>query len=96
MPGQQVLLLFRQGASADRVDTPDGSLPAHDGSGRNHFAFAVPAASLPAWRERLASFGIPIEDEKRWPRGGDSLYFRDPDGHLGELATPGLWWPPDP
>jgi catechol 2,3-dioxygenase-like lactoylglutathione lyase family enzyme len=24
-------------------------------------------------------------------RGGTSLYFRDPDGHLLELATPGLW-----
>jgi catechol 2,3-dioxygenase-like lactoylglutathione lyase family enzyme len=25
------------------------------------------------------------------PRGGHSIYFRDPDGHLLELATPGLW-----
>jgi len=24
-------------------------------------------------------------------RGGHSIYFRDPDGHLLELATPGLW-----
>ena len=23
---------------------------------------------------------------------GNSVYFRDPDGHLLELATPGLWW----
>ena len=21
----------------------------------------------------------------------ESIYFRDPDGHLVELATPGLW-----
>jgi len=27
----------------------------------------------------------------KWPRGGTSLYFRDPAGHLVELATPGLW-----
>ena len=26
-----------------------------------------------------------------WSRGGRSIYFRDPDGHLLELATPGLW-----
>jgi catechol 2,3-dioxygenase-like lactoylglutathione lyase family enzyme len=26
-----------------------------------------------------------------WPRGGRSVYFRDPDGHSVELATPGLW-----
>jgi catechol 2,3-dioxygenase-like lactoylglutathione lyase family enzyme len=26
-----------------------------------------------------------------WPLGGTSLYFRDPDGHLLELATPGIW-----
>jgi len=25
------------------------------------------------------------------PRGGTSLYFRDPNGHMLELATPGLW-----
>jgi hypothetical protein len=24
-------------------------------------------------------------------RGGTSLYFRDPDDHFVELATPGLW-----
>lgn len=93
VPGRQVLLLFRQGASADLVAAPDGSLPGHDGSGRNHFAFAIPAASLGAWRRRLDRAGVPIELEKHWPRGGTSLYFRDPDGHLGELATPGLWWP---
>ena len=27
-----------------------------------------------------------------WPRGGLSLYMRNPDGALVELATPGLWW----
>ena len=26
-----------------------------------------------------------------WERGGQSIYFRDPDGHLVELATPGIW-----
>ena len=32
-----------------------------------------------------------MESEVTWPQGGRSLYFRDPDGLLVELATPGLW-----
>jgi catechol 2,3-dioxygenase-like lactoylglutathione lyase family enzyme len=26
-----------------------------------------------------------------WDRGGRSLFFHDPDGHLLELVTPGIW-----
>ncbi|MDZ4820644.1 MAG: glyoxalase, partial [Planctomycetota bacterium] len=26
-----------------------------------------------------------------WPQGARSIYFRDPDGHLLELLTPGFW-----
>jgi catechol 2,3-dioxygenase-like lactoylglutathione lyase family enzyme len=43
------------------------------------------------WEGRLQERGIPIESRTTWSRGGTSLYFRDPDGHLLELATPGLW-----
>ena len=32
-----------------------------------------------------------IEKEMEWPRGGRSLYFRDPAGNSVELITPGLW-----
>ena len=52
---------------------------------------AVAAADLPAWEARLAAQGVPIEGRTQWPRGSTSIYFRDPDGHLLELATPGLW-----
>ena len=90
--GRQVLLLFAQGASGKPVSLPGGTIPPHDGAGRLHVAFAIPAASLPAWEAHLQKQGVPIESRVRWPRGGTSLYFRDPDGHLIELATPGLWW----
>jgi catechol 2,3-dioxygenase-like lactoylglutathione lyase family enzyme len=89
--GRQVLLLFRKGMSATPSVLPGGVIPAHDGDGRLHFAFAVAAADLPAWRQRLAAHGVAVESTVTWPRGGQSVYVRDPDGHLVELATPGIW-----
>ena len=88
---RDVLLLFKKGASAKAVDLSGQSVPPHDGSGHNHFAFAVLASELPAWEKRLAERGVTIESRVHWPRGGTSIYFRDPDKNLGELATPGLW-----
>jgi catechol 2,3-dioxygenase-like lactoylglutathione lyase family enzyme len=86
-----VLILFLQGATTKPVSLPGGILPAHDGSGRSHFAFAIPAEDLAAWEKRLTETGVAIESRVHWESGGDSLYFRDPDGHLAELATPGTW-----
>lgn len=86
-----VFLLFLRGATQETVTLPGGSIPPHDGNGPMHFAFAIAANSLAAWRARLAEAGVEIESEMVWPRGAISLYFRDPDGHLVELATPGLW-----
>ena len=53
--------------------------------------FAIPAAELDAWADRLAAHGVEVVERRVWDRGGTSLYFRDPDGHLLELATPGVW-----
>lgn len=86
-----VFLLFLRGATQETVTLPGGSIPPHDGSGPMHFAFAIAADTLAAWRTRLADAGVAIDSEMAWPRGATSLYFRDPDGHLVELATPGLW-----
>jgi len=89
--GRSVLLLFRRGASRETVHLPGGTIPPHDGSGPAHLAFAIDAGELPAWEAKLARAGVPLEGRTEWPRGGTSVYFRDPDGHLLELATPGLW-----
>ena len=89
---KHVLLVFRRGATGEDVVDARGTIPGHDGSGRLHLALSIAAADLEAWRARLAERGVAIAGEYRWPRGGTSLYFRDPDGALVELATPGLWW----
>jgi catechol 2,3-dioxygenase-like lactoylglutathione lyase family enzyme len=89
--GLSVLLLFLRGGTLEPVELPGGVIPPHDGSGPQHFAFAVEAAELPAWERRLSERGIALEGDVKWPRGGRSIYFRDPDAHVIELATPGLW-----
>lgn len=88
---RDVLLLFKKRASARAVDLSGQTVPPHDGSGNNHFAFAILASELSAWEKRLAEHRVAIESRVRWPRGGTSIYFRDPDKNLAELATPGLW-----
>ncbi len=86
-----VLLLFKRGASNCFTPLPAGTLGPHDGHGPLHFAFAISSEELTAWEEHLCPHQITIETRIRWPRGGTSLYFRDPDNNLVELATPGLW-----
>jgi catechol 2,3-dioxygenase-like lactoylglutathione lyase family enzyme len=88
---RSVLLLFQRGATLATVVLPGGTIPPHDGHGPLHVAFAIGADELAAWERRLDGHGIAIEGRTSWPRGGHSLYVRDPDGHLLEFATPGLW-----
>jgi len=81
-----MLLVFRPEATL-RGDP----LPAHGARGPGHFAMGIAADDLDAWRQRLKEHGVPIEHEESWPRGGHSLYFRDPAGNSVELITPGVW-----
>lgn len=91
VPGGGVLLLFRKGGSVEASETPFGVIPGHDGAGRLHLAFAIPRGELGAWEAHLGGVGVAVESRVTWARGGTSLYFRDPDGHAVEVATPGLW-----
>jgi catechol 2,3-dioxygenase-like lactoylglutathione lyase family enzyme len=86
-----VLLLFRRGGTLAPVVTAGGLIPPHGGSGPLHFAFAIREQDFSAWQRRLTQAGIGIESCVRWDLGGQSLYFRDLDNHLVELATPGTW-----
>jgi catechol 2,3-dioxygenase-like lactoylglutathione lyase family enzyme len=86
-----VLILFLRGATRKPVVVSGGVIPPHDGNGPMHLAFAISAADVAAWEERLLRAGVALESRIHWRGGGQSLYFRDPDYHLVELATPGLW-----
>ncbi|NEX46473.1 VOC family protein [Pseudotabrizicola algicola] len=90
--GRSVLLLFLRGGTTEPVQTKSGLIPAHDAQGQIHIAFAISPAQLEAWRAHLVKNAVPIEGTSDWQRGGHSLYFRDPDGNMLEVATtPGLW-----
>jgi catechol 2,3-dioxygenase-like lactoylglutathione lyase family enzyme len=89
--GRSVLLLFQAGATDEPHATPGGVIPGHGCSGRSHFAFSVSSDDLSSWEQRLAAAGVPIESTVNWSGGARSLYFRDLDGHLAELMTPGFW-----
>jgi catechol 2,3-dioxygenase-like lactoylglutathione lyase family enzyme len=77
---RDVLLLFKKGATRDT-----------DATGSIHIAFGIARSDLPAWETWLHTQGIAIESRKTWKYGGEALYFRDPDDHLLEVVTPGVW-----
>jgi catechol-2,3-dioxygenase len=77
---RSVLLLFKKGGTENT-----------DATGSIHIAFAIARGDLKTWENWLARHGIPIVDRKTWDYGGQALYFHDPDGHLLEVVTPGVW-----
>jgi len=89
-------VFFRAGASVLLCFNPDDArqkthLPPHYGTGHLHFAFEVVAEQYEAWKEKIESLGIEIEQEVVWREGVKSFYFRDPDLHVVEIAMPGIW-----
>lgn len=81
---RRVLLLFQRSGSRN-------SQPPHGAEGEIHVAFAIASESFADWESWLIENGIAIEQKKRWSGGGRSIFFRDPDRHLLEVATPGTW-----
>ena len=93
--GQLLLLVGHEKASVPSK-THGGEVPSclgrNGGSlGAGHIAFGINAADIDGWRTCLNQNGVEVLSEVVWEQGARSLYFRDPDGHLIELATPGLW-----
>lgn len=86
-----VLLIFKRGGSTDDTCTSTGVIPGQDGSGHLHMAFAITADSYDEWRDHLRLAGVKERGEMRWDGGSRSFYFEDPDGHVLEVSTPGLW-----
>jgi catechol 2,3-dioxygenase-like lactoylglutathione lyase family enzyme len=90
--GAAMLLVFDPERTASSPGQVGGaSVPAHGARGRGHVCFRVTAGELDAWRERLECAGVAIEAAIEWPRGGSSLYVRDPAGNSVEFAPASIW-----
>jgi len=89
--GRQVLLLFKKDSSLNDIELPGGGIiPPHNGSGPVHIAFSIDVGSQENWKSVLKEKDIHIESVVQF-NDGHSIYFRDTDNHLIELATPGIW-----
>jgi len=87
----QVLLIFNPDAT-EVPPAPDAlPVPPHGARGPGHICFRASAAEIDNWVERLRAKGIAIEADFEWPRGGRSIYFRDPAGNCLEFAEPRIW-----
>jgi catechol 2,3-dioxygenase-like lactoylglutathione lyase family enzyme len=84
--GPTILLIFRTEESSK-----PGLIPPHGTTGPGHVAFRVEPDELPAWRKRLQEHGVIIEQEFSFNNQPPSIYFRDPDGNLLELAVASIW-----
>jgi catechol 2,3-dioxygenase-like lactoylglutathione lyase family enzyme len=82
-----VLLVF----DADRSSETGRAVPSHGARGAGHVAFRIPPGTHDTWRARLERSSVAIEREVDWPRGGRSLYVRDPAGNSVELTADELW-----
>lgn len=90
--GPAMLLVFDPERTSSAPGEVGGvAVPAHGASGAGHVCFRIESDALRAWRERLEHAGVAIEAEIEWPRGGSSLYVRDPAGNSVELAPARIW-----
>ncbi len=88
-------VFFRCGSGMFLVFNPAATsvpgFPPHGANGPGHVAFRIPPSEFEQWRERLRSNSVAVEAEVDWPRGGHSIYFRDPAGNSIELASAAVW-----
>lgn len=89
--GPQMLLYFNPDITRVPPAAEALPVPPHGAEGEGHVCFRATAEDISAWRTRLETLGIQIEADFEWPKGGRSIYFRDPAGNCLEFAEPRIW-----
>ena len=80
-----VLLMF----DPSRTSAPGRFVPEHGTNGAGHVAFRV--EDLDEAAAELGRHDVEIEREITWPKGGRSVYFRDPAGNSVEYVEGEIW-----
>jgi catechol 2,3-dioxygenase-like lactoylglutathione lyase family enzyme len=83
-----MLLLFN---ADEKLQNGSGDVPRHGAHGAGHVAFEATREEIERWTAHLEAQDVEIETRRSWPEGGESIYFRDPDGNSLELATRDVW-----
>lgn len=84
---RSVLLLF----APDESIVGGRDVPSHGARGPGHVAFSVDEPALAAILARCAEHDVPVERELTWPRGGRSIYVRDPAANSVEFIVGDIW-----
>jgi catechol 2,3-dioxygenase-like lactoylglutathione lyase family enzyme len=59
---------------------------------KQHFCLAVNSKEeVEKWEQYLKEKEVEILGVMEWEKGGRSVYFADPDGHVGEIGSRGIW-----
>jgi catechol 2,3-dioxygenase-like lactoylglutathione lyase family enzyme len=59
---------------------------------QQHYCLAVEKKEdVLKWEDYLKAEDVKILSTMDWERGGRSVYFEDPDGHIGEIGSRGIW-----
>ncbi|TCL72178.1 VOC family protein [Rhizobium sp. BK251] len=89
--GPGVLLIFNPAETRKAPAIGALPVPPHGTTGDGHACFRVSGRNLDAMATRLKDAGIAIESDFHWPKGGRSIYFRDPAGNSLECAEAVIW-----
>ncbi len=89
--GAGVLLIFNPQETVKPPAANALPVPPHGAAGAGHACFRLARENFAAVIARLEAAGIAIESDFEWPKGGRSIYFRDPAGNSLECAEARIW-----
>lgn len=59
---------------------------------QQHYCLGVrDRADVDRWEAWFKEKNVKTLGTMEWERGGRSVYFEDPDGHIGEVGSRGIW-----